>query len=128
ASAGAARLGEARQRLESTRTARREAEDAVREALRALTALAARHGLPTDRDGLRQVEHLLERLWNSATTWARRRRDSLLAAREGDRATRREAEAQRALGRAETEQQDAERQATEVEQRVAALESTVGVE
>jgi uncharacterized protein (TIGR02680 family) len=128
ASAAAARLGEAQQRLESTRTARREAEDAVRDALRALTALAARHGLPTDRDGLRQVEHLLQRLWNSATTWARRRRDSLHAAHEVDRATRREAETQRALGRAETEHQDAERQATEVEQRVAALESTVGVE
>ena len=128
ASAAAARLGEARHRLESTRTARREAEDAVREALRALTALAARHGLPTERDGLRKVEHLLERLWNSATTWARRRRDSLLAAHEVDRATRRESEAQRALGRAESEHQDAERHAIEVERRVAALESTVGVE
>ena len=128
ASAAAARLGEARHRLESTRTARREAEDAVREALRALTALATVMACPPERDGLRKVEHLLERLWNSATTWARRRRDSLLAAHEVDRATRREAETQLALGRAETEHQDAERQAIEVERRVAALESTVGVE
>jgi hypothetical protein len=127
-SAAAARLGEARQRLESTRTQRREAEDAVRDALRALTALAARHGLPTDREDLRQVEHLLERLRNSATTRARRRRENISAAREVDNATRREAEAQRALKRAETEHEEAQRQAARAEQRVQALESTIGEE
>lgn len=124
----ASRLGEARERLESTRRARREAEEAVRDALRALTALAARHRLPTDRDGLAEIETRLDQLRSAATTWARRRRDCLDASREVERAARHTAEAEAALGRARAEQTDTERQAAEAEGRVRALDSTVGVE
>ncbi len=124
----AARLGEAKERLESTRRARREAEDAVREALRALTALAARHRLPTDRDGLTETEARLEQLRSAASTWARRRRDCLQASREVERAARRAAEDEAALGRARAEQDDTDRQAAEAEGRVQALDASVGVE
>lgn len=124
----AARLGEARERLESTRAARREAEDAVRDALRALTALAARHRLPTDRDGLAEIEARLEQLRTAAGTWARRRRDCLQASREVEREARRAAEEEATLGRARAEHADTERQAVEAEGRVRALDATVGVE
>jgi uncharacterized protein (TIGR02680 family) len=124
----AVRLGEAKERLESTRRARREAEDAVRDALRALTALAARHRLPTDHDGLAEVETRLDQLRNAAGTWARRRRDCLNASREVERATSRAADAEEALGRARAEQTDTARQAAEAEGRVRALDSSVGVE
>lgn len=124
----AARLGEARDRLESTRAARREAEDAVRDAVRALTALAARHRLPTDRDGLAEMETRLDHLRSAAGTWARRRRDCLQAHREVEREARRAAEEQAALARSRTEQADTERQAGEAEARVRALDATVGVE
>jgi uncharacterized protein (TIGR02680 family) len=124
----AVRLGEARERLESTRRARREAEDAVRDALRALTALAARHRLPTDRDGLAEAEIRLDHLRSAATTWARRRRDCVHANRDVESASGRATEAQQALVRARAEQTDTERQAGEAEGRVRALDSSVGVE
>jgi uncharacterized protein (TIGR02680 family) len=124
----AARLGEAKERLESTRRSRRAAEDAVRDALRALTALATRHRLPTDRIGLAEVETRLDQLRGAASTWARRRRECLNASRDVERATHRAREAEAALGRARTEQSDTERHAAEAEGRVRALDSSVGVE
>lgn len=125
--AAAARLSEAGERLDATRQARRQAENAVGDALRALTALAALHGLPTDRSSLQHVEATLERLHRAASTWTRRRRDALGTAREAERAVLREVQAGDAARRAEAERDDSERQATHVEQRVRSLESTVGV-
>jgi uncharacterized protein (TIGR02680 family) len=123
-----ARLGEAKERLESTRRVRRDAEDAVREALRALTALATRHRLPTDRDGLAETETRLEQLRSAANVWARRRRDCLQASREVERAVKRAADDEAALGRARAEQDDTDRQAAEAEGRVRALDASVGVD
>lgn len=124
----AARLSEATDRREATRQERRKAEDAVREALRSLTALAAMHRLPTDDEALRQVERLLDRLREAASTWARRRREVVAARRDADRAAQREADARSAAERAGAEQVEAERQAVQVEQRVSSLDSTVGAE
>lgn len=126
--ATAARLAEAGDRLERTRHSRRQAEEVVREALRALTALAALHGLPTERSALRQITVALERLARAAVTWARRRRDSVAAGRELRRAAGREQVALDVSKRATVDRDEADREATRMEQRVASLESTVGVE
>jgi uncharacterized protein (TIGR02680 family) len=124
----AVRLGAARERLESTRQARREAEDAVREALRALTVLAGRHRLPTDRDGLAEIQTRLDQLLSAATTWARRKRECINATRDVECSAGRAAEAEEALSRARAEHTDTERQAAEAEGRVRALDASVGVE
>lgn len=124
----AARLAEARQRLDAARSARRAAEDAVRAALRELTTLAARHGLPADRDGLAAVEAALSRLADAVTTWARRRRELRTAERQQERSADRAAAAAEVAAQATQDHATADREAAEIEQRVAALESTVGVE
>jgi uncharacterized protein (TIGR02680 family) len=126
--ASAARLAEARDRLETTRESRRAAEDAVRAALRELTALAARHGLPADREALAEIELALNQLWESTGTWARRRREVRAAKRQEERAAQRAAAAVDAAARAATDQTAAEQEARDIERRVATLESSIGVE
>jgi uncharacterized protein (TIGR02680 family) len=128
AAAAATRLAEARDRLDGTRADRRAAEDLVRAALRDLTALASRHGLPADRGGLAQIEAALGRLSDATTTWARRQGELRGAERERTRAAGRASLAEQAAGRAVADHLAAERDASEVEGRVAALESSIGVE
>lgn len=123
-----AHLGEAEARLRRTRADLSEAEAVVREALRALTTLAARHSLPTDAGGLAQVESGLSRLADTTAAWARRRRDLARAERDAHRAAARLGEAERDAERAAADHAEAEREATAVEGRVAGLESSVGAE
>jgi uncharacterized protein (TIGR02680 family) len=124
----ATRLDEARRRLETTRDRLREAEDGVRAALRELTGLAARHSLPAELSGLARVEEALQRLADITTTWAHRRHDVRRAQQWLERANRREAEAAQAAGRATDNRATAEREATSCEQRVSALQSSIGEE
>jgi len=126
--AAATRLGEARHRLDAARAERRTAEEAVRAALRDLTTLAARHGLPADRAGLAQVETALARLAEAAGTWARRRRDLRTAERQHERAVERADDAESAAARAAADCDDAERDAAELARRVETLEASVGAE
>ena len=124
----AARLDEATSRLADTRAALRGAEDRVRAAVRDLTVLGARHGLPTDRDGLKAVELALSRLAEAVVTWGRRSRELAAAERDHGRsaelATRAGLEAVRAI----EDHAASEREAGEVQGRVTALESSVGSE
>ncbi|MDQ1414404.1 MAG: hypothetical protein QOF81_17 [Acidimicrobiaceae bacterium] len=126
--AAATRLAEARDRLDGTRAERRAAEDSVRAALRALTALASRHGLPADRDALAQVEVVLGRLWDATTTWARRHRELQAAEWTRTRAAEHTSQEREAVERAEAHLLEAERDASDVERRVTALQSSIGVE
>ncbi|HVM01513.1 MAG TPA: SbcC/MukB-like Walker B domain-containing protein [Acidimicrobiales bacterium] len=123
-----ARLVEAESTLARTRQALVEAEAAVREALRALTLLAARHDLPTDPAGLAEVEAGLAAVARAGGTWARRRRDLAAAERQHAKAVARLADAERAAGSAAAHHRDAEREAAATEARVAALEQSVGAE
>jgi uncharacterized protein (TIGR02680 family) len=122
------RVTEAEARLVEARDALGRAEAAVRDALRVLTAHAARHSLPTDADGLAAVEGALDRMMGVATTWARRRRDVEGAEREHSRAARHRGEVEQAAARAAADYDDSEREASEVEGRVAALDASVGAE
>lgn len=126
--AAASRLAEARDALERTRSARKSAEDAVRQALRELTALAARHGLPTEREALDRLERALSSLSDSAGTWARRRHEAVRAGREEAAAAERVRRAEEAAGTAAGEHEQAEREAADAEGRAATLESSVGEE
>ncbi|MGQ0521118.1 MAG: TIGR02680 family protein [Actinomycetota bacterium] len=121
-------LAGAENRLARTRRSLAEAEQAVREALRTLTGLAARHGLPTDVEGLTEVEAGLAKLARAAGTWARRRRELAGAERHHTRSVARLAEAERAARSAAAHHQEAERDAVATEGRVAGLESAVGAE
>ena len=122
------RLSEAENRLGLSLGALRLAEEQVRAALRNLTALGARHGLPTTAADLSEVEAALSRLGQAVAVWARRRRELAVAERDRRRAEERAARASDEAGRAAREQVEAEREATAVEGRVAALESAVGAE
>ncbi|MCA1684077.1 MAG: hypothetical protein LC708_02990, partial [Actinobacteria bacterium] len=124
--AAAARLAEAEARLDAARAALTLAEGVVREALRALTALAARHSLPSDVEGLAAVEAGLRRLAQAAATWARRRRDLQGAEIHHTRAAERLAAGERLSARAAADRRDAEREVVAVEGRVAGLESSLG--
>jgi uncharacterized protein (TIGR02680 family) len=120
------RLAEARSRLGQSRDVLAAAEGAVREALRALTARAARHSLPTDTDALSAVEEGITRVAQKATTWGRRRRDARRAEGEHERAAAGVAATERSARRARDDLQEAERHARAAEGRVAGLESSVG--
>ncbi|HEV2369092.1 MAG TPA: hypothetical protein VGR90_04410, partial [Acidimicrobiales bacterium] len=124
----ATRLTEATSRLDATRTALREAENRVRNALRDLTTLAARHGLPTDTDGLTAAEEALSGVVEAAVAWGRRRRELLRAERDNVKAAEVAARADEAA-RTSAEAAAASRcEADELAGRVAALDSSVGAE
>jgi uncharacterized protein (TIGR02680 family) len=124
----AARLAEARDALEVSRAARREAEDAVRHALRQLTVLASRHGLPADSAGLAAVLEALAGFADRAGTWFRRRHETRTAHRRLAAATRALARAAKQTAKTAARRDQADRQASEVEHRVRTLESSVGTE
>jgi uncharacterized protein (TIGR02680 family) len=118
----------ARAQLDRSRAARRDAEEAVRAALLALTRLAQQHGLPSDRDLLAQVDADLERLRDAVAAWGRRRVDLAHATRAHERAAAAVDLAAARLASAEAEQHRAEQEAHEAEQRVATLEAAIGAE
>lgn len=122
------RLTETRRRLEDALSKLRDAEEAVRDTLRALTALAAQHGLPADGPGLAEVDDGLSRFGETARTWTRRRRDLSAAERSQEREAIAAREAAEALRLAEEEKADAHGQAHEVSQRVSTLEGSIGAE
>jgi uncharacterized protein (TIGR02680 family) len=124
--AAAARLGEATTRLETTREERRIAEDAVRTALRELTAVAAQHGLPAERAALIELEAGLNRLDEAVGVWARRAHEQQAAARHEQRTADRVEVTTRAAARARADHVVAEREATDVADRLATLEESVG--
>ena len=124
----AARLGQAEDRLATSRQQLSEAEDGVRTALRALTTLGARHGLPTDEDELTRVDEALSRLDRAIVAWARRARDVVAGERDRNRATAQLEGAKRAADGAARNHESCQREAIAVEGRLATLESSIGVE
>jgi uncharacterized protein (TIGR02680 family) len=128
AEAAEARLGEARDHLETTRQSRREAEEAVRASLRQLTALAARHSLPSHPGDLAQIEADLERLQGLAVAWSRRRRDLRATTAAEQQARQRASNAEVAAAHAATDEGVARSEADEIDRRVATLEGSIGAE
>ncbi|HXR22066.1 MAG TPA: TIGR02680 family protein [Acidimicrobiales bacterium] len=128
AEAAEARLGEARDRLETTRRSRREAEESVRASLVQLTAFAARHSLPSDRGHLVQIEADLDRLRAVAVAWCRRRRDLRAATAAEQQARQRAANTETAAAHAATDEGVARNETEEIDRRVATLEASIGAE
>ena len=122
------RLAEAEHRVAVSRKALVDAEEVVRGTLRALTSLGARHQLPTTREGLDAFDEAVRSFERSATTWARRARDLAAAERGHRRAIEELARAEAGLHDAAANLADAEREAIEVEIKLEALESSIGVE
>ena len=124
----AARLDEAEGRLRRSRALLVEAEDSVRQALRALTAIAVSHGLPTSPDDLDQVAAALRRLEHIARSWSRRRRELVRADLDHARDQGRCSTAEKVAAEAAAAEQEAQREVIAVEGRLTTLESAVGVE
>jgi uncharacterized protein (TIGR02680 family) len=122
------RLSDARQQVETVRARRAEAEDAVRATLRELTALAARHGLPSDRAALAELQDRLTKFDQAMATWTRRAREMQAAARQEDQARVRAERAAAAAQQARADHEAAAQEATQTAQRLAILEATVGAE
>ncbi|MCH0571619.1 TIGR02680 family protein [Streptomyces sp. MUM 136J] len=101
-------------------------EDEVTAALRTLSRLAAEHGLPTDRDRLRELSAQVDRFRDTADTWVD---THLTAATAADRAHRTAAQAERSR-RSAGEQAEAaaaaEAEAAGLTARLEAAEATVG--
>ncbi|MGA2305519.1 MAG: TIGR02680 family protein [Acidimicrobiales bacterium] len=122
------RVIDAESRVEASRGRLRAAEEAVREAVRLLTAVAAEHGLPNTPEELERIDDELQRLERALHVWARRsheraRADQTLADR-----TRAHADAVRLRGDAEATQERSRRQAQDARIRLNTLEATAGVE
>lgn len=122
------RLSDALDRLAKSRRDLVATEDAVRQALRALTTLAARHQLPTTDLELNEVAAALERLERTTAVWARRRRE--LAGAERQLRHTAEANERAAVGFAEASANltASQRDAAALQVKLAALESAVGAE
>ncbi|MBV7695666.1 TIGR02680 family protein [Streptomyces sp. TRM70350] len=104
--------------------ARRESE--VAGALRTLDRRAAEHGLPTDRDRLRELSAAIDRFRDTADSWVDAR---LAATAAADRAHQRAAQADRSRRTAEEQAEDAaaaEAEAAGLKARLEAVEATVG--
>jgi len=123
-----ARLAEAVTHLDSSRERLRAAEDGVRAALRALTATAARHGLPSNDDALALVEAVLTDLERSAQTWARRRQDHSHKVDAVSSATAARGRAEGAARRAADVATRAAEQAGSLRRRVETIEGAIGAE
>ncbi|MFD8913497.1 TIGR02680 family protein [Streptomyces sp. NPDC059575] len=101
-------------------------ESEVTDALRALTRRGAEHGLPTDRDRLRELSAGIDRFQDAADNWVDAR---LTATTAADRARQRAAQAERARRAAEEHAETAEAaeaEAAGLKARLAAVEATVG--
>lgn len=122
------RLSDARQHLETARARRAEAEDAVRAALRDLTALAARHGLPSDRAALAELQDGLTRFEQAMGTWTRRAREVQVAVRQEQQAQVRAERTAVTARQAGADHEAAAQEARQTAQRLATLEATVGAE
>ncbi len=105
-----------------------EAEAAVRAAVRALTLLASRHGLPTVGADLDQLAEALRTLRNAAESWlADRSRQEAAASRRADAADR--ADRSRALAEEAADTADTVQQAADgLTARLGAVERSIGAE
>ncbi|MFJ8539334.1 TIGR02680 family protein [Streptomyces sp. NPDC093591] len=101
-------------------------ESEVAGALRTLDRRAAEHGLPTDRDRLRELSSAIDRFRDTADSWVDAR---LAATAAADRAHQRAAQADRSRRTAEEQAEGAaaaEAEAAGLKARLAAVEATVG--
>ncbi|MCF0076991.1 TIGR02680 family protein [Streptomyces lomondensis] len=101
-------------------------ESEVAGALRALDRRAAEHGLPTDRDRLRELSAAIDRFRDTADSWVDARLAAIAAA---DRAHQRAAQADRSRRAAEEQAEGsaaAEAEAAGLKARLEAVEATVG--
>ncbi|MFF8594843.1 TIGR02680 family protein [Streptomyces sp. NPDC015220] len=101
-------------------------ESVVAGALRMLDRRTAEHGLPTDRDRLRELSAAVDSFRDTADSWVDARLAAIAAA---DRAHQRAAQADRSRRTAEEEAEDAaatEAEAAGLRARLEAVEATVG--
>ncbi|HTJ76409.1 MAG TPA: TIGR02680 family protein [Acidimicrobiales bacterium] len=124
----AVRLAEAETRLAAGRRSLAAAEDAVRQALRALTTMGARHGLPTTAAGLDEVVVAVDRLERSVGAWGRRAREAAGAERAHRRALVDAEMGARSAVEAEANLGASRRDLAEGEVRLTTLESAVGAD
>jgi hypothetical protein len=122
------RVVDAEARVETSRGRLRAAEEAVREAVRMLAAMAAEHGLPTTLEALERIEDELQRLERAVHVWARRRHELDRAGQTLAERTRAHSDAIRLRVDAEATQERSGRQAQDARVRLATLEATAGVE
>ena len=122
------RLAEAEDRLAASRTALGEAEQGVRQALRTVATLGARHRLPTTVEAIDEVAAALTALEAATGTWARRARDLAVAERHRHRAQVDAERAAEAEAEAVANLAAGERAAAEVTVKLATLESTIGAD
>ena len=122
------RAVDAEARVEASRGRLRVAEEAVRDAVRMLTAMAAEHGLPTTLEALERIEDELQRLERMVHVWARRRHELDRAERTLVERTSAHSDAIRLRVDAEVTQARSGRQAQDARVRLATLEATAGVE
>lgn len=124
----ASRLDEVARALSRAREERSVADEAVRTALRELSTLATRHGLPAQEDSLRELETELDRFRDLAQTWVRRQHERRAAERALRLAEQAADQAREDAVRAGQQWQEAEEAALAAEQRFAELESAVGAD
>ena len=122
------RVIDAEARVEASRGRLRAAEEAVREAVRLLTAVAAEHGLPTTLEALERIEDELQRLERAVHVWARRSHELDRAGQTLVERTRAHSDAFRLRVDAEATEERSRRQAQDARVRLATLEATAGVE
>ncbi len=122
------RVVDAERRVEMSRDRLRAAEEAVREAVRQLTAVAAEHGLPTTLESLERIDDELAHLERAVHIWARRSHELDRAAQTMAERTRAYTDAIRLRADAEATQERSSRQAQDARVRLATLEATAGVE
>ncbi len=122
------RLTEATDRRATSRATLRDAEEAVRSALRALTLIGARHHLPTSDAELAGLESALTSFGDRAQVWGRRHQDQLRRREQerhaADRAERATAAARDAAQAAD----DAHAEVRSLTTQVATIRSSIGVE
>ena len=124
----AQRVVDAEGRVEASRDRLRAAEEAVREVVRLLTAVAAEHGLPASIEALERIEDELARLERAIHVWARRSQELDRAEQTLAERTRVHSDAIRLRVDAEATQGRSSRQAQDARVRLATLEATAGVE
>ena len=122
------RVVDAEARAEASRTRLRDAEDAVRAAVRSLTTVAAEHGLPTTLEALTKIENELQRLERAVHVWTRRSHDLARSERTLADRTRAHTDATRLRADAEETLGLSRRQARDAAVKLQTLEATAGVE
>jgi uncharacterized protein (TIGR02680 family) len=120
------RLVDAEGRLAASRRALGDAEQGVRQALRTLATLGARHQLPTTAEAVEELVGALAALETAIATWARRARDHSGAGRNLARAEDGAERAEAAAAEANANVAASQRAAAEVQVKLATLESSIG--